>query len=226
MTSRRLTMALTAAATVVVALAGCTGTPAGTASPTPSSDGSARTLNTLIGTRMTTIGSEISVGLPATLTLDDVDGNTIYAQATMSELTTASASELDELRAGSSSLQDVTTVYEQHVQLKVIGITDTDGTRVVPSTDALTAAVLRRFTIATHPGSDPLPTTNTLSTGSCKGVDGAQDVGAGSEVTWCIHAFATDQDSPPTGGSYQTSNGTYAVPLTWASKQYRAPSIP
>lgn len=226
MSSRRLTLALTAAVTVAAVLAGCSGTPTGSASASPASADSARALNALVGTRMTTIGSEISVGLPATLTLDDVDGNTVYARATMSELTTASTSELNALRSDSSNLQDVTTVYEQHVQLEVIGITDADGTRITPSTNALTAAVLRRFTIATHPGSDPLPTSNTLTSGSCKGVDTAADVGAGTEVTWCIHAFATDHDSPPTGGSYQTSNGTYAVPLTWASKQYRAPSIP
>ncbi|UFU16094.1 hypothetical protein LQK89_17885 (plasmid) [Curtobacterium sp. C1] len=226
MSCRRLTIALTAAATLVAALAGCSGTPNAAAPTGSASSGSARALNELAGTRMTTIGSEISVGLPATLTLDDVAGDTVYARVTMSELTTASTSELDALRSDSSNLQDVTTVYEQHVSLEVLGITDSDGTRIVPSTDALTAAVLRRFTIATHPGSDPLPTSNTLTTGSCKGIDGPSDVGAGSTVTWCIHAFATDQDSPPTGGSYQTSNGTYAVPLTWASKQYRAPSIP
>lgn len=54
--------------------------------PSSSSASDDRDLQELLNTRLSTTGAQLSVGLPATLTIDAANGDTVYARVTMDEL--------------------------------------------------------------------------------------------------------------------------------------------
>ncbi|PZE54007.1 hypothetical protein [Curtobacterium sp. MCLR17_044] len=193
--------------------------------PSASSGSDDRELQELLNTRLSTTGAQLSVGLPATLTIDAANGDTVYARVTMDELTKLPADQVAAVLQQRSALAGYDTVWTMPVSLTVLGVVDEDGTHVEP-TAALTASDLARFTIATHPGADQLSSANTLTSPECAGLDSVSPVAAGRTLTWCIHAFADGSSNQPTGGQYETSTGTYQTPITWASKRYAAPEIP
>lgn len=186
---------------------------------------SGATLQDLLSTRMTTLGSEISVGLPATLTIETSTGATVYARVTMDELTELPADQSRSVLAKHDALAGDSGVWTMPVSMSVLGIVDADGSATLATAD-VSATDLSRFTIATHPGSDPLPTSDTITSPGCSGLDGHTSISAGHTVTWCVHGFSDAATAAPTGGQYQTVSGTYATPITWASKRYAAPEIP
>lgn len=193
--------------------------------PSASSGSDDRQLQELLNTRLSTTGAQLSVGLPATLTIDAANGDTVYARVTMDELTKLPADQVAAVLQQRSALAGYDTVWTMPVSLTVLGVVDEDGTHVEP-TGALTASDLARFTIATHPGADQLPSANTLTSPGCAGLDSVSPIAADRTLTWCIHAFADGSSNQPTGGQYETSTGTYQTPITWASKRYAAPEIP
>jgi hypothetical protein len=195
------------------------------AAPSASSGSEDRKLQELLNTRLSTTGAQLSVGLPATLTIDAANGDTVYARVTMDELTKLPADQVGAVLQQRSALAGYDTVWTMPVSLTVLGVVDEDGTHVEP-TAALTASDLARFTIATHPGADQLPSANTLTSPGCAGLDSVSPIAAGRTLTWCIHAFADGSSNQPTGGQYETSTGTYQTPITWTSKRYAAPEIP
>lgn len=184
-----------------------------------------RDLQELLNTRLSTTGAQLSVGLPATLTIDAANGDTVYARVTMDELRKLPTDQSAAVLEQRSALAGYDTVWTMPVSLTVLGVVDDDGVHTEP-TAVLTASDLARFTIATHPGSDQLPNSNTLTSPDCAGLDSTTPVAAGRTLTWCIHAFADGSSNQPTGGQYETSTGTYQTPITWASKQFAAPEIP
>lgn len=186
---------------------------------------SGATLQDLLSTRMTTLGSEISVGLPATLTVETSTGMTIYARVTVHELAQLPADQSSRVLGQHDALARYSTVWTMPVSMTVLGIVDADGTETLTTAD-VSATDLSRFTIATHPGSDPLPTSNTITSLGCAGLDGHTQVSSGRTVTWCVHGFSDATTAAPTGGQYQTVSGAYATPITWASKEYATPEIP
>lgn len=182
-------------------------------------------LQKLLNTRLSTLGAQLSVDLPATLTIDTGNGDTVYARVTMHELTKVPANQSAAILRERSALAAYNTVWTMPVSMTVLGIVDDAGT-ATRSTADISSSDLSPFTIATHPGSDPLPTSNTLSSPGCSGLDGHTSIAAGLTVTWCVHGFSDAATSVPTGGQYETVSGTYATPITWASRKYAAPEIP
>lgn len=193
--------------------------------PSPTNGSSDGDLQQLLNTRLSTTGAQLSVGLPATLTIDAANGDTVYARVTMDELTKLPADQVQDVVRQSSALAGYDTVWTMPVSLTVLGVIDSDGTQTEP-TAALSSSDLARFTIATHPGANQLPSSNTLTSPGCDALDSTTPIATGRTLTWCIHAFADGASNQPTGGQYETSAGTYATPITWASKQYAAPEIP
>ncbi|TCK58301.1 hypothetical protein [Curtobacterium sp. PhB136] len=233
---RKLLLAAAAIAAVVIAIVVIavhrptaehseTNDAAPAAVPSASSGSDDRKLQELLNTRLSTTGAQLSVGLPATLTIDAANGDTVYARVTMDELTKLPADQVAAVLQQRPALAGYDTVWTMPVSLTVLGVVDEDGTHVEP-TAALTASDLARFTIATHPGADQLPSANTLTSTGCAGLDSVSPIAAGRTLTWCIHAFADGSSNQPTGGQYETSTGTYQTPITWASKRYAAPEIP
>lgn len=162
-------------------------------------------------------GSELSVGLPATLKLDDADGQVIYASATMSELQQLPSDQASALLVRLPSLTGYTDVYEMPVSLTILGVI-TDAGQPTSRASALTSSALSRFAIVPHQGSDLLPTSNTLSDDSCRGLASSTPITAGQTITWCVHAFARAGDPAPAGGQYQALSGAYRAPILWASR--------
>ncbi|MCS6553264.1 hypothetical protein NYQ35_16925 [Curtobacterium flaccumfaciens pv. flaccumfaciens] len=200
-----------------------TATPTTAASATTEDDD--QQLQQLLNTRLSTIGAQLSVNLPATLTIDTANGDTVYARVTMHELTKLPAHQSAAILKERSALAGYDTVWTMPVSMTVLGIVDDAGTATRATAD-VSASDLSPFTIATHPGSDPLPTSNTLSSPGCSGLDGHTAIAVGHTVTWCVHGFSDAATSAPTGGQYETVSGTYATPITWASRKYAAPEIP
>lgn len=193
--------------------------------PSSTSASDDQDLQELLNTRLSTTGAQLSVGLPATLTIDAANGDTVYARVTMDELRKLPADQSAAVLEQRSALAGYDTVWMMPVSLTVLGVVADDGVHTEP-TAVLTASDLARFTIATHPGSDQLPNSNTLTSPDCAGLDSTTPVAAGRTLTWCIHGFADGSSNQPTGGQYETSTGTYQTPITWASKQFAAPEIP
>ncbi len=177
----------------------------------------------LLQTRLTTTGSQIAAGLPATLLLENVAGETVYARVTAGELDQHPISDAPAAQYAATSRYD--TFYTMPVEITVIGIVNTAGTATAP-TVTFTPAVLARFSIATHPGADPLPYSNTLTSSSCPGLPQVVTLRAGQALGWCVHAFASATANQPTGGQYATLTGIYQTPVTWTSQRYVAPTIP
>ena len=94
---RKFLLLLAAVAAVVIAVVivavhrpatdqrSSTGT-APTSVPSSTSASDERDLQDLLNTRLSTTGAQLSVGLPATLTIDAANGDTVYARVTMDEL--------------------------------------------------------------------------------------------------------------------------------------------
>lgn len=200
-----------------------TSTPTGVPSAPSSasnSDSTANEVSKLGSIPLAQPGSEISVGLPATLRLEDFDGQVIYATVTMSEIQELPADESANLIAKIPSLAGYSTVYEMPVSLTVLGIVTNGGSDVATRVTGLTAKSLGGFTIAPHQGSDPLPVSNTLSDGSCQGLTPALPASVGQTLQWCIHAFGQTGGPAPAGGQYQTPSGPYQSPIFWASQTF------
>lgn len=236
---RKILLAVLAVAAIVAAvIIGVTHRPAASG-PTPAASSttspvdetttpetnSGRGLQELLNTRLSTTGAQLSVGLPATVTIDTSSGETVYARVTMDELTQLPEDQARAVLEQRSSLAGYSTVWTMPVSLVVLGVVDEDGTGTSSIAD-LSAIDLSRFTIATHPGSDPLPASNTMTSTSCTGLDPHTSTTIDHTLTWCIHAFSTGPEEQPTGGQYETTTGTYQLPITWASTRYAAPEIP
>jgi len=192
--------------------------------PAPDAD-SGRGLQELLNTRLSTTGAQLSVGLPATVTIDTSTGETVYAHVTMDELTQLPEDQAHAVLEQRSSLVGYSTVWTMPVSLVVLGVVDEDGTGTSSIAD-LSAVDLSRFTIATHPGSDLLPASNTVTSTRCTGLDPHTSTSVDHTLTWCIHAFSAGPEQQPTGGQYETTTGTYQLPITWTSMRYAAPKIP
>lgn len=192
-------------------------------SPSTSANGNDRTAETITKLEALPLaqpGSEISVGLPQTLQLDDVDGQVIYASVTMSEIQELPADQASALLAKIPALTGYSTVYEMPVSLTVLGVVTDGGADVAHQATGLTASVLGRFSIAPHPGTDPLPVSNTLSDGQCHGSPATTPATVGQTVQWCIHAFGRAGDPTPAAGRYQAPTGSYQTPVSWASQAF------
>jgi len=236
---RKILLAVLAVAAIVAAvILGVTHRPAAsdptpaassTTSPVDETPGpetsSGRGLQELLNTRLSTTGAQLSVGLPATVTIDTSSGETVYARVTMDELTQLPEDQARAVLEQRSSLAGYSTVWTMPVSLVVLGVVDEDGTGTSSIAD-LSAVTLSRFTIATHPGSDPLPASNTMTSTNCTGLDPHTSTLVDHTLTWCIHAFSTGPEEQPTGSQYETTTGTYQLPITWASTRYAAPEIP
>ena len=171
-------------------------------------------------------GTEVYVGVPENITLTDAAGRTVYAQATVDELTQLPATQAHAVLEQLPALSGYQDVYQLPVTLKILGILAPAGTPAT-STGGLTAQALSGFTVAVHPGDTPLLSNNTLSTDGCPGAAAARQVAVGQSLSWCVHAFAHAGDPIPTGGQYQAAAGAYSAPLIWASKKFHGgPQIP
>lgn len=210
--------------------------PAPTTQPAPSSaaqgfstspsSSSAEELSRLSGLQLTAPGAQVFVDTPARVTLENINGATVYADVTVHEISAMPAGELQAVTRAFPSLSDVTAGYQMGVSLTVLGLVD--GAELQPSTTGLNSQTMSRFTIATHPGSNPLLNADTLSSAGCVGLPAhPTSVKTGDTLTWCVHAFARPGDPAPIGGQYQALTGPFATPVLWASKTFTArPVIP
>jgi len=172
-------------------------------------------------------GTEVYVGVPETITLTDAAGRTIYAQATLDELTQLPASQAADVLSHLPALAGYQDVYQLPVTLKILGILQPTGA-TASSTTGLTPRALSGFTVAVHPGDTPLLSSDTVTTAECQGLPAtASEVAVGQSLSWCVHAFARAADPIPIGGQYQAAAGAYSAPLIWASKTFHGgPTIP
>lgn len=196
--------------------------PAAVPSGSSSTTDTATALAKLTSTTLTTAGSELSVGLPATVTLSGVGDQLIYADVTMDEISQLPAGAAAHLISSIPAAAGYTDVYEMPVTLRVLGVTNLDGTALKSEVAGLTAADLSQFSIGVHPGSDPLPSSDTVTSAGCAGLPQTVPViPTGGTVRWCLHAFSGGTTAgTPVGGQYQASGGLYASPVTWASKKF------
>lgn len=176
----------------------------------------------LTNTTLTAAGSEMSVGLPATITIEGVGDQVIYANATMDEISQLPAGDAHHLISSIPAAAGYQDVYEMPVTLTILGVTNADGSSLKRAAAGITSGDLSQFSIAVHPGSDPLPSTDTLSTSGCAGLpQSVPTLGAGDTLRWCLHAFSGGStSSTPVGGQYQAASGPFAAPVTWASKRF------
>jgi hypothetical protein len=109
------------------------------------------------------------------------------------------------------------------VSLRVLGVTDSAGSNLIEAAD-LTSSDLNQFSVATRPGTEPLPSTSSVSSPNCNGAPAdIQPITAGDTFTWCIHAFGGGtQTGTPIGGQFQATAGADKAPLLWASKTFRS----
>lgn len=173
---------------------------------------------------LTAAGSEISVGLPATVTLNTGSGDIVYARVTLQELAELAPSDAAAVVAAVPAATGFTTVYAMPATLTVLSIATADGAPT--SASSLSAGDLARFSIAVRPGSDPLPSTGTVSSRGCSGLSASSTaIHPGSGLQWCLHAFSGGTVAgTPTGGQYQAATGRYVSPVTWASQTFRPTS--
>jgi hypothetical protein len=191
------------------------------AAPAPAADSSAA-LAKLTNTTLTAAGSELSVGLPATITISGIGDQVIYANVTMDEISQLSAEDAGHLISSIPAAAGYTDVYEMPVTLTVLGVTNLDGTALRSGATGITAADMSQFSIGVHPGSDPLPSSDTVTSAGCAGLpQTVPTTPTGATLRWCLHAFSGGTTAgTPVGGQYQASSGLYASPVTWASKRF------
>lgn len=168
---------------------------------------------------LTAAGSEIYVDVPAVLTLADDTGNTVYVQATAGELTQPSEADAAATFAALPSLNGYSEIYEAPITIQLLS-SSTDTAR-------LGRATLSAFSIAVHPGDDPLLSSDTLTTNGCAGLPPAtSQLHTGQQLSWCVHAFRRQGDASPIGVQYEAAAGPYTAAIIWASKTFTGPAIP
>ncbi|WP_435740109.1 hypothetical protein [Clavibacter nebraskensis] len=203
-----------------------TGTPAAAPVPRAQEQGARGTEvpGALSSDALTAAGSEISVGLPATLTITTASGAVVYARVTLDELTQLAPTDAAAVIADVPAAAGFTTVYAMPVSMTVLSVTDKGGAPTASS--PLTLGDLAGFSIAVRPGSDPVPSTPSVSSPGCPELPQTlAALHAGAELQWCLHAFSGGHGAgAPTGGQYQAPAGRYVSAITWASKAFKASS--